>query len=193
MLNLGVVKTGTTIPIPFGSYGNDGESITMSGFGLADIKIYKNGSTTVRNTTAGYTLLDTDGIDFASITGIHGFSVDLSDNTDAGFFAAGNWYWVIVDNVTINAQTVSFVAAVFYLAAQSIDDIPTTPMRGTDNANTVVPDAAGVAPTKEEIRTEIDVNSTQFPIVISAVDDIAGAVAGIEGGGSSPGDNTINN
>ncbi len=34
-----------------------------------------------------------------------------------------------------------------------LDAIPTTPMRGTDGANTVVPDAAGTAPTLTEILT----------------------------------------
>jgi len=37
-----------------------------------------------------------------------------------------------------------------------------TDMRGTDSANTTVPDAAGVAPTAAEIRTEMDNNSTKM-------------------------------
>lgn len=43
-----------------------------------------------------------------------------------------------------------------------LDAIPTTPMRGTDGANTVVPDAAGTAPTAAEIRSEMDSNSTKL-------------------------------
>lgn len=37
-----------------------------------------------------------------------------------------------------------------------LDAIPTTAMRGTDGANTTVPDAAGVAPTAAEIQTEME-------------------------------------
>jgi len=42
-----------------------------------------------------------------------------------------------------------------------------TDMRGTDGANTVVPDAAGTAPTAVEIRAEIDSNSTQLAAILA--------------------------
>jgi len=45
-------------------------------------------------------------------------------------------------------------------------------MRGTDSANTVVPDAAGVAPTAIEIRQEIDSNSTQLSAIAADVNTI---------------------
>lgn len=113
MLNLGAIEVDKTIYVPFASYGADGESITMSTFALGDIKIYKDGSTTERASTSGFTLLDTDGTDFDGITGIHGFSIDLSDDTTSGFYSEGSEYWIVIDDVTINTQTVSFVAAVF--------------------------------------------------------------------------------
>ena len=62
-------------------------------------------------------MLDTDGIDFALITGIHGFSIDLSDNSDAGFYSVGSWYHVVISSVTIDAQTVNFVAAAFRIVS----------------------------------------------------------------------------
>ena len=43
-----------------------------------------------------------------------------------------------------------------------LDAIPTTAMRGTDGANTVVPDAAGVVPTAVENRQEMDSSSTKL-------------------------------
>ena len=114
MLNLGTVPAGSTLYIPFATYGGtNGESITCSGLAVTDIEIYKNGSVTQRASDAGFTLLDTDGIDFDGLTGIHGFSIDLSDNTDAGFYAVGSWYWVVVSSITVDSQTVNFVAAVF--------------------------------------------------------------------------------
>jgi hypothetical protein len=111
---LGTVPAGTTIYIPFATYdGATGASEACSGLAVTDIEIYKNGSTTQRASDAGYTLLDTDGIDFDGITGINGFSIDLNDNTDAGFFAVGSWYWVVVSSITADAQTVNFIAAIF--------------------------------------------------------------------------------
>lgn len=115
-LHLGKVKPGSTIYIPFDTFaGSTGASVTMTGLAVTDVEIYKNGSVTQRASDTGYTLLDTDGIDFDGLTGIHGFSVDLSSNADAGFFVAGGFYWVVVSAITVDSQTVSFVAATFTL------------------------------------------------------------------------------
>ena len=116
MIDLGIVKPGSTLFIPFASYaGSTGASITLTGLAVTDIEIYKDGSMTQRGSDAGYTLLDTDGIDLDTITGIHGFSIDLADNTTAGFYAAGSRYYVVVSAVTIDSQTVNFVAASFVI------------------------------------------------------------------------------
>lgn len=113
-LQLGTVRPGSTIYIPFATYDkDDGSSITMTGLAATDIEVYKDGSVTQRSSDNGYTLLDTDGIDFDSITGAHGFSISLADNTDAGFWAAGSRYFVWVSSITVDAVTVTFLAAVF--------------------------------------------------------------------------------
>lgn len=114
-IHLGYVPASSTVYVPFHTFNAAGASVTISGLAVTDIEIYKNGSVTQRSSDAGYALLDTDGIDFDSLTGIHGFSVDLSDNTDAGFYASGSTYWVVVSAVTVDSQTVSFVAATFYI------------------------------------------------------------------------------
>jgi 23S rRNA U2552 (ribose-2'-O)-methylase RlmE/FtsJ len=128
MIHLGAVPAGTTVYIPFTTYaGSTGASVTCSGLAVTDIEIYKNGSTTQRASDAGFTLLDTDGIDFDSITGLHGFSVDLSDNTDSGFFAVGSWYWVVVSAITVDSQTVTFLAATFRICpAETAAGVPKT-------------------------------------------------------------------
>lgn len=114
MINLGLVRPGSTIYIPFETFaGSTGAPITLTGLATSDIRIYKDGGTTERASTSGYTLLDTDGIDFDGVTGIHGFSIDLADNTTAGFYAAGSDYIVVVSAVTVDSQTMSFVAARF--------------------------------------------------------------------------------
>jgi hypothetical protein len=116
-LHLGNVPANSTLYIPFATYDSNGASVTMSGLAVTDIEIYKNGSVTQRASDAGYALLDTDGIDFDTITGIHGFSIDLSDNTDAGFYAVGSFYWVVVSAVTVSTQTVNLIAATFRIVA----------------------------------------------------------------------------
>lgn len=66
-----------------------------------------------------------------------------------------------------------------------LDAIPTTAMRGTDGANTTVPDAAGTAPTAIEIRAEMDSNSTELakigtiPALDGAAQTIGAAIAKI--------------
>ncbi len=115
MIDFGTVRPGTTIYIPFSTYdSNDpSASVTITGLATTDIEIYKNGSTTQRASDNGYALLDTDGIDFDGQTGLHGFSIDLADNSDAGFYAAGAQYWVWVASITVDGATVNFRAATF--------------------------------------------------------------------------------
>lgn len=115
MIDLGTVRPGSTIYIPFATYdSNDpSASVTLTGLLTSDIEVYKDGSVTQRASDSGYALLDTDGIDFDGITGIHGFSIDLADNTTAGFWAAGSQYWVVVSSVTVDAATINFIAATF--------------------------------------------------------------------------------
>ena len=114
MLNLGTVRPGSTIYIPFDTFaGSTGASVTASGLAVGDIKIYKAGSTTERASTSGFTLLDTDGIDFDTLTGLHGFSIDLSDNTTSGFYTCGSRFMVAVSSITVDSQTVSFWIATF--------------------------------------------------------------------------------
>jgi hypothetical protein len=139
-IHLGNVDAGSTLYIPFDTYSSAGASITLTGLAVTDIEIYKNGSVTQRASDAGYVLLDTDGIDFDGITGIHGFSIDLNDNTDAGFFAAGSFYWVVVSAVTIDSQTVNFVAATFKIGPVSANV--------TQNAGTAITAAAGIQEVK---------------------------------------------
>lgn len=113
-IHLGDVPASSTLYIPFATYNlQTGASITLTGLAVTDVEIYKNGSVTQRASDNGYTLLDTDGIDFDGLTGIHGFSIDLSDNSDASFYAVGSTYWVVVSSVTVASQTVNFIAATF--------------------------------------------------------------------------------
>jgi len=132
---LGDFPAGETIYIPFHTFNSSGASVTITGLAVTDIEIYKDGSTTQRASDAGYTLLDTDGIDFDGLTGIHGFSINTGDNTDAGFFVSGSDYWVVVSAITVDSQTVSFVPAIFSIENRSALR-PTTAGRTLDVAST---------------------------------------------------------
>lgn len=113
--DLGLVQPGTTLYIPFHTFdSNDpSASVTLTGLATTDIEIYKDGSVTQRASDSGYALLDTDGIDFDATTGIHGISINLADNTTAGFYAAGSQYWVVIASVTVDAATVNFILCTF--------------------------------------------------------------------------------
>lgn len=101
-------NAGDTIYFPFDTYDSNGASVTITGLAVTDIEVYKNGSVTQRSSDNGYTLLDTDGIDFDGSTGLHGFSIDTSDNSDAGFWVDGAQYWVHINAITVDGQTVRF-------------------------------------------------------------------------------------
>ena len=161
MYNAGLVPAASILYIPFDTYaGATGASITLSGLAVGDILIYKNGSTTQRASTNGYALLDTDGIDFDGITGIHGISIDLADNSDAGFYAAGSQYWVIISSVTVDSQTVNFVACAFRItAAEVLAGFPAVYVSGTASnaitASSFASDAITAAKVASDVGQEI--------------------------------------
>lgn len=102
MIDFGTVKPGRTLRIPFSSFDkDDGSSITMTNYAAADILIYKDGGTTERASTSGFTATT----DFDSKTGKHIAIIDLADNTTAGFFNAGSEYLVAIDAVTVDGVT----------------------------------------------------------------------------------------
>ena len=115
MKELGTVKPGSTLRIPFSSFDkDDGSSITMTNYLAADILVYKDGSTTERASTAGFTATT----DFDAKTGKHIAIIDLADNTTAGFFAAGSEYLVAIDAVTVDAVTTGGWIARFRIGYQ---------------------------------------------------------------------------
>src|SRR3990167_6139668 len=140
------VPAGDVLPVMFTSYaGSTGASVTMTGLAITDVEIYKDGSVTQRASDAGYVLLDTDGIDFDTITGIHGFSIDTGDNTDAGFYTVGAWFTVVVSAITVDAQTVNFIAAQFrIMAAESVAGKPKVDVDAWLGTAAATPTVAGV-------------------------------------------------
>ncbi len=136
---------GATIYGLLHTFDSNGASITLTGLAVTDIEIYKNGSVTQRASDAGYALLDTDGIDFDTTTGIHGISIDLSDNTDAGFYAVGSYYTVVLASVTVDTRTVNLVLGSFrIMAAESVAGKPKVDVDAWLGTAAATPTVAGV-------------------------------------------------
>ena len=85
---------------------------------------------------------------------------------------------------TVNTWPVAFdpsdgddlgLATIVVIAAD-VDGLNGATMRGTDGANTTVPDAAGVAPTAVQVRQEIDSNSTQLAAIKAETDNLPSAI-----------------
>src|SRR5688572_24532722 len=112
--DLGYVAVGSTIRIPWDSVDPTGAPITASGFAASDLQIYKDGGTTQRASANGITATT----DFDGLTGLHLIAIDLSDDSDAGFYAAGSEYLVAVSTVDVNSVTVRFWVARFVIGVQ---------------------------------------------------------------------------
>lgn len=107
MVNLGNVSAGQTVNLPWNTNGADGASITRGTDG--SIRIYKDNSVTQRASSSGIT----DSEDFDSLTGLHLVTIDLSDNADAGFYAAGHDYFVVIQGAVIDGKTVNACLGTF--------------------------------------------------------------------------------
>jgi hypothetical protein len=162
----------------FDSYdGGTGASITLTGLAITDVEIYKGTSMTQRASDAGVVLLDTDGIDIDGVTGIHGFSIDTGDNTDAGFYAVGSFFTVVVSAVTIDAQTVNFVAGTFrLLAAEAIAGKPKADVDAWLGTAAATPTVAGVP---EVDLTHVAGATTNVSTIATSVQTIVGVTAAV--------------
>lgn len=114
MMYLGDFPANGKVSFLWNTNGQDGAAITRSTDGT--LKIFKSHATaatwaTERSSLAGVTQLE----DFDA-TGIHSVYIDLSDNTDAGFYAAGNEYQVAIVGATVDTKTVNTVLAHFSIA-----------------------------------------------------------------------------
>lgn len=85
-------------------YGYGSPVAPLSAFEVGDFVIYKNGSATQRSSTSGWSIASP----FDSVVGLHYLTIDLSDNTDAGFYAAGSFYEVFVnpDTETVDGNII---------------------------------------------------------------------------------------
>ena len=119
MRHLGDFSADATVRTLFTTNDSSGGAVAPStAFEAADVKVYKNSSATQRTSEAGYTMTSP----FDSITGLHLIEIDTSENTDAGFYAAGNDYTIILDpsDETVDSQTVVAVLGSFSIENRSV-------------------------------------------------------------------------
>src|SRR3990167_565984 len=148
MINFGPVPANSVLPLLWTSHDlATGANETMSGLALADILIYKDVSLTQRSSTAGFAFFggDADGLDLDTFVGVNGVSIDLGDNTDAGFYAVGSFYTVVLGPVTIDTQTVYTILATFRIvAAEAIAGKPKVDVDGWLGTAAATPTVNGV-------------------------------------------------
>jgi hypothetical protein len=76
------------------------------------------------------------------LTGVHDVDIDLTDNTDAGFYAAGSFYSVVLSpDETIDSQTITGVVLAYF-------EIGVLPVNVTQNAGTAITSASGIQEVK---------------------------------------------
>lgn len=145
-MRLGDFAAGAVIDFKWNTISLALGSITRATNG--NIRIYKDNSLTQRTSVAGIT--DTE--DFDGLTGLHHLRIDTSDNTDPGFYAAGHDYQVVLEGAVIDGLTINAVLAFFSLNNRPVQGL-------ADNVITAAKVAADVS---QEIRTEMDANSTKL-------------------------------
>lgn len=105
MYNAGDFQGTETVMIPFNTFSSNdpSASVTVTDFANTDVYIYKDASLTERSSSAGVAV----DIDVETGTGSHWVSIDLSDNTDVGFYASGSQFIVRIEGVTVDAGTLN--------------------------------------------------------------------------------------
>lgn len=129
-----------TVPIPFNTFaGSPPASATITNLVAGDVKVHKNGSTTE---------IVNDGvsvnIDFDGVTGNHLITIDTSVDTD---YATGSDYLVRIEGATVDGETINA-----FIGSFSIENRYTG--------------AVVSVPTVEQVRTEMDANSTQLQAIV---------------------------
>lgn len=123
---LGDFAIGSTIYVYFSTNSGAGGAVAPSdAFENSDVRIYKDGSATQRASVSGVTMTSP----FDSVIGLHLLAIDLSDNDDPGFYAAGSHYTVVLaPDETVDGEAVVAVIARFSILGTTALR-PTTPGR----------------------------------------------------------------
>jgi hypothetical protein len=206
----------THVRFQFSTHAAAGGNVAPnSAFEAADIRIYRANdgaafSATQRSSANGITMTSP----FDSLTGFHDVDIDLTDNTDAGFYAAGYQYSVVLaPDETVDGQTLTgVVLAYFEIAvpavnvtqfggtagtfASGIPAVNATQISGdgtaADNLETLLDDTAGSVPWAGIIDQGTAQSATGTTLVLRAAaafanDELIGATIVITGGSAGVG------
>lgn len=119
-IHLGSFNTSgsrTHVGFQFPTFDGSGANVApSSAFEAADLRIYRAAdgaafSATQRSSANGVTMTSP----FDSLTGLHDVDIDLTDNTDSGFYAAGYRYSVVLSpDETVDGQTITAVPLAYF-------------------------------------------------------------------------------
>lgn len=176
MSYLGDFPVGATVRFKFATRSQVGARTDQSSaWEAADLRVYRDDSTTERSSTSGFTITGP----FDSMTGITHVAVDLADNTDAGFFAAGHDYQaVLFPDETIDGQSVAEVVAMWSIDNRGlIGELNRSRLLGTVDAGA---DATTI-PIKTLNATLVDVDQLKGRVILF---DRTTATAALQGQGA---------
>lgn len=144
---IGDFRAGSTIYFPWGTNAVDGAALSRTTNGT--IRIYKNDSTTQRTSTNGIT----DTKDFDGVVGYNMLTINLADNSDPNFYAAGNDYSVLLFGAVIDGRTINSSLCSFSIDNRVFKPLTyavTTPV-GTETRQTLIYGVNSTLPVREEI------------------------------------------
>jgi len=180
---IGDYRTGSTIYFPWGTNAVDGSALSRTTDGT--IRIYKNNSTTHRSSQSGIT--DTKA--FAGVVGYNVLTINLADNSDAGFYAAGNDYSVLLFGAVIDGRTINSSLCSFSIDNRIFKPLvyPITTPLGTETRYTLIFGQNSTLPVREEIIQDASRN----PVDLSGAYSVLYTLTPTGGGTTITGSGTV--
>lgn len=116
---LGDYAVGATVTWSWATFDGSGASAAPTGGSFRIYKLDGDNEDVQRSSSAGIT--DTRGFD--SLAGSHLLKIDLGDDTDSGFYAAGYDYVIHIFNITIDGKVISAPVATFSIANRPVQAV----------------------------------------------------------------------
>jgi hypothetical protein len=102
---LGDFPVGGIVDKKWNSQGPDGASVTLGDSGT--LRLVKGNDDTPRASLAGVTFTEDFTLTTGQLIGVHHLRIDLEDDTDPGWYAAGSEIEVLGDTIVVAGKTVN--------------------------------------------------------------------------------------
>lgn len=170
---VGDYTANATVRFAWGTYSAAGASVARTTDG--NVRIYKNANATYRSSTSGVT----DTKNFNSVVGSNMLTIDLSNNADAGFYAEGNDYSVVIVGAVVDGQTRNIPLCNFSITNRDLRPLamPVTTPLGTSNTATVIYGVDATLPSRAEIlqdATRNPIDLTYATAIVYTLTSLAG-------------------